>query len=79
MSDGAQTERVSLTNFLIRDTAECIIGILAVQVNDELGKFMISTKQVYRVLWEWLDKGERRDEYGALPKAFHPIIAEKSR
>jgi hypothetical protein len=58
MSDDAQTERVSLTNFLIRDTAECIIGILALQVNDELGKFMISTKQVYRVLWEWLETGE---------------------
>jgi hypothetical protein len=53
--------RVSLTNFLIRDTAECITGILALQVNDELGKFMISTKQIYRVLWKWLDTGERRN------------------
>jgi hypothetical protein len=50
MSDDAQMERVNLTNFLIRDTAECIIGIFALQVNDELGKFMVSTKQVYRVL-----------------------------
>jgi hypothetical protein len=59
--DDTEMERVSLTNFLIRDTAECIIGILALQINDEFGKFMISTKQGYRVLWEWLDIGERQD------------------
>ena len=41
MSDDAQTERVSLTNFLIRDTAECIIGILALQVGDRAAKVLV--------------------------------------
>ena len=46
------------TNFLIGDAAECIIGIFALEVDDELGKFMIGTKEVYRVLWELLEMCE---------------------
>jgi hypothetical protein len=65
--------------FLIWNATERIIRIFAFQVNDQLCEFVIVTEKVHRILCnESASENGQRDDSN-LPKAFHPIMAEKSR
>jgi hypothetical protein len=66
-------------NLLVRDTAESVIWILALQINDKFGELMILSEKLDRVLCIFCQHCNKLQKLTILPRAFHPMMAEKSR
>jgi len=66
------------TNLFVRNTAECIIGIFPFQIDDKLSELVIMAEFVDGVHYNHV-RNNTLSWAGNIPKAFQPIMAEKSR
>lgn len=65
----------------VRNSTESILGVYTLVTDDELGKFMVRAEELYSVLWMnpiSFCLPLRLHYRNHLPKAFQPMMAEKS-
>lgn len=66
-------------NLFVWNATEGIIRVLSFQIDNELGELVIMAEIVHRVLCNHISHRTLTWRNKSMPKAFQPIIAEKSR